>query len=721
MVIDKIRYRNVIDNPPAREAKWRTPSEYGNRTEAASAQRLGRSGVQRLVKRSMGCPGRKAGGLGVGVGGAGESKRGHRDSTKTAQRQQSMAVGSTVRSRIRFVGSKTKRSIVSCNECRRRKKRCDEERPQCGACTKRRVDCVYQRDRLEEEVDGGSTVATSGDGQAGKREKESGGQLLAVANVGGGNTVLSPGWYKYMVFSPDGDTDFPPLESVSGSFDAGVDVHLNLGLNPGLSQDIGGLGGLGMKLEMDLDFVARSIIDTFSTARFAATRMDEDVSAKAADKFLKSCALLLPLAYRSRPVRMVLCAWILSMKGDTRTSQFLDEALGICDRLELKIDYSNDWHEDDLIDYIVSLTCLTIISTINGDTELWKISFERLYTGLRKVGLDMLLLMIKRQENRHVLLWVINWFFYQDVFKMIKVTSNRLLGPLFSKKEYLKFITGGTPPPGVALVEELALSPSSTPPEGDGSLNSSVSTNSEKDFHLKKFFDTSISCCMNLYVVLGEINALYDQFAIKIQYPIFIYYKNVEPAMRNMTEEEQLEFVHTDVYLEYEEIRYGFHSWVQKKTDFLQKRVQECTMVSEGYGPIEEETVAYFEVMKLSVLLYLKFKLKELSATNYEIKQIVLGIFEKMRFLLRHTNGRFNSGQLLFPFLIIGANVCEMRDRIMVKSFYLSMVNSVGSNKRNLEQIWTIVQEFWRLNPDGVSFKMWQNILNKYDWNVCVI
>ena len=640
-----------------------------------------------------------------------------------------MAVASTARSRIRFVGSKTKRSIVSCNECRRRKKRCDEERPQCGACTKRRVECIYQRDRHEEELEEGNTVAKTGSGEIVEKEKDIGGQVLAVANVGGGgnggNTVLSPGWYKYMVFSPEEGTEFPLLESVGGSFDGGVDVHLNMGINSGLLPDmggLGGLGGLGMMLDMDLDFVARSIIDMFGTTSFGAAWSEAGAStAKAADKFLKSCALLLPLAYRSRPVRMVLCAWILSMNGDTRTSQFLDEALGTCDRLELKIDYGDHWHEDDLIDYIVSLTCLTIISTINGDTELWKISFERLYTGLRKVGLDMLLVMIKREENKNVLLWVINWFFYQDVFKMIKVTSNRLLGPLFSKKEYLKFITGGVPPEGAPPVEEMSPSPSSTPTDRDGSTSSRVSTNSDKDFHLKKFFDTSISCCMNLYVVLGEINALYDQFSIKIQYPILIYYKHVEPVMRNMTEKEQLEFVYSDVYLEYEAIRYEFHSWVQEKTDLLEKRVQECTMVSEGYGPIEEETVAYFEIMKLSVLLYLKFKLKELSATNYEIKQIVLGIFEKMRFLLKQANGRFNSGQLLFPFLIMGANICELRDRVMVKNFYLSMVNTVGSNKRNLEQIWTIVQEFWRLNPDGVSFKMWQNILNKYDWNVCVI
>lgn len=692
-----------------------------------------------------------------------------------------MATAGIARTRIRFVGSKTKRSIVSCNECRRRKKRCDEKRPQCGACTKRRVECLYQRDRKDDESEQEEQqkkVKCSDGGDSGKKEDpenavignhnndddqnkieevvgimprqslldepvdELGNQILVVAKGGTGAetgvgemvSVSSPGWYnRYTLFSPADSNEFQSLDPMSFtrggnggsggssrnsvSSGLGPDISVNINFDPPLDS-MHGFGNISMNLEMDLDSLAKSIIGSFDAMSFK--EKPQTTLGRGTDKFLKSCSLLLPLAYRSRPILMALCAWILSMNGDIQTSQFLDESLMICDRLEFKIDYSGEWDEDDLIDYIVSLTCLTIISTINGDTGLWKLSFERLYTGLRKVGLDMLLVMIKKQENKNVFLWAINWFFYQDVFKMIKVTSKRLLGPLFSKKEYMKFITNGASE-SVSTNDIRGLTASPPTLTASASRSSGATASSNKDFLLKKFFDKSISCCMNLYVALGEINALYDQFSIKIQSPILVYYKHVEPVMRELTEEEKLEFVHSDVYLEYEAIRYDFHSWVQEKTALLEKRVQECSIINEGFGPIEEEMVVYFKVMKLSVLLYLKFKLQELSATSYEVKQIVLNIFEKMRFLLKVANGRFNSGQLLFPLLIIGANVCEVRDRIMIKSFYVKMRRSMGTNTKNLELVWTIIQEFWRLNPDGLSFEMWQNILNKYDWNVCVI
>lgn len=629
-------------------------------------------------------------------------------------------------SKIRFVGNKSKRSIVSCNECRRRKKRCDEKRPKCSACVKRRVNCEYYKDLKEnkknkkiEEIEETKKISTNlkdNDKFINQNDNEVILDINIINNDNNNNESnndvgdididnqiviidkndnISPEWNKFMIFSPTESTnEFQPLDSPINNF-FNYNSNINSEFNNFNNIEFNNVDNLfnnlnnDLNFEIDLEFIAKSIIESF-----IRNDINFEFKNKFKDKFLKSFSLLLPLTKTSKPILIILSTWILSIKNDIKLSKFIDESLKICNKLEFKIDYSEDWNEDDLINLIVCLTGLTIISSNNSDTALWKDSFERLYSCLRKIGLEMLFFIIKNNNNKKIMHWVINWFFYQDIFKMIKVTSNRLLGPLFSKKEYLKFMKS-------AEKEE----------ENDNN-------NNNNELLLNKCFDNSISCCINLFLVLGEINALYDQFIIKIQKPIKTYYQFILPIMNSLNEDEQIKFVNSEIYLNYELIRFKFHSWVQDKTLLLEKRILDCSIFNNGIGPIEEDMIIYFKVMKLSVLLYMKFKIKELTATNYEIKQIVLDIFDKMRFLINIK--KFNN-KLLFPLLMIGANVCEYRDKIMIKGFYIKMLENSGYNKKNLQQVFTIIQEFWKLNPNGVSFEMWQNIINKYDWNVCIV
>lgn len=615
-------------------------------------------------------------------------------------------------SKIRFVGNKSKRSIVSCNECRRRKKRCDEKRPKCSACVKRKVNCEYFKDLKENKNIKKIEEINNNDNDKGIISNQNNNEIILDINnndkieIDNQNIIIekndniSPGWDKLMIFSPNESTnEFQSLDSPTNNFF----IINNNNNNNNVNSEFINFNNIefnnlfnnlnnDLNFEIDLEFIARSIIDSF-----IKNDINSEFDNKFKDKFLKSFSLLLPLTKTSKPILIILSAWILSIKNDYKLSKFIDESLKICDKLEIKIDYSEDWDEDDLINLIVSLTGLTIISSNNSDTALWKASFERLYSCLRKIGLEMLFFIIKNNNNKKIFHWVINWFFYQDIFKMIKVTSNRLLGPLFSKKEYLKFIKSTE--------------------EDNNDNNNELKIENENEILINKCFDNSISCCINLFVVLGEINALYDQFIIKIQEPIKTYYQFILPIMNSLNEEEQIKFVNSEIYLNYELIRFKFHSWVQDKTLLLEKRILDCSIFNKGIGPIEEDLIIYFKVMKLSVLLYMKFKIKELTATNYEIKQIVLDIFAKMRFLVKIK--KF-SNKLLFPLLMIGANVCEYRDRIMIKGFYIKMLENSESNKKNLQQVFTIIQEFWKLNPNGVSFEMWQNVINKYDWNVCI-
>jgi hypothetical protein len=614
--------------------------------------------------------------------------------------------------KIKFISIKSKRSIVSCNECRRRKKRCDEQKPNCGACLKRNVECKYHQDTKESQ-----TKALFDNN---KKDNKNGNNSNNIDNIGTidsidkidktdkldnidnidniddknssviinnhGQILKSPdysNWMKYLSISPESmsamtmsnfdiyinSPDFQPLDSMSSEF---FTINNNYNIN-------------NIRFDIDLEIIARTLIDSFKIKIDNNTNIYENF--KITNKFVKSFNILYPITFKSDPILITLAAWLLLINNEySQSEQFFKESIEICNKLEIKIEYSNNWTEDNLIDYIVCLTCQTIISSLNSDTLLWKLSFEKLFTILKKIGLDMFILLIKKPENKMIFIWVINWFFYQDVFKMIKVTSNRLLGPLFSKKEYKKFITN----------EEFT-----------------------DIFDKNDLFENSISCCINLHIALGEINALYDQFAIEIQKVIKTYYKNIKPILDSIKDyNEKIKFVNSEIYLNYELVRSNFHDWVKEKTSLLETRILDCRINLDGIQlPINSELLDYFKLIKLSVLLYMKFKIKELSATSYEIKQLVLQIFSKFRIILK-TN-KFDK-QLLFPLLIVGANICEERDRIMVTGFYQQIKNN-NLPRKNVEQVWKIILEFWKLNPNGLSFDMWQNIINKYDWNVCII
>ena len=590
--------------------------------------------------------------------------------------------------RIRFVGSKVQRSTVSCLECRRRKKKCDEKRP-CGGCKKRNVHCVdkvidkgnVKREVMEEKVD--------------DEDKED-----------DSNSVLTLIDSNQLVVKFNTD-DYTPLDNINSfySFKFGKDLSPLLSpiLSPKLIQILGSDNlklpdpisnftlSPAMKIDTELEVLARNIVDKFQ------------LSNKLSDIYHNTYRLLLPISFKSKIILITLCSLVLSITEEIDATIFLDYSQKLTEELGYRIDYVGGWNEDDLIEFIVCLSCHTIIAGICNDTLLWKTSFETLYHTLKKIGLEMFITLIHKSNNKHIFKWVVNLFFYQDVCKIIKVTQNKKLGPMFSKAEYLKFIH-------------------------DHDHNNDNDNDNKGDTHDMQLTQVNsnsgiFSVCLNLYVVLGEVNALYDQFSVRIQRLIDRYYNEIKPILDNITDpDDQINFANTKLYLDYEKFRSDFHYWVQDKTYLLEQRIKASQMNSNENTPPDFQTCCYFDLMKMTVLLYMKFKIKELPATSYEIKNLVLLLFGKFRTLLLYPN--FHS-HLLFPLLILGANVCEERDRVMIRGFYKSMTqqqdNSLISSRRSLSQIWIVLQEFWRLNPNGVSFDMWQNIINKYEWDICIV
>lgn len=636
-----------------------------------------------------------------------DSKRVVLDLLATKKRRSRRNMG-----RIRFVDAKTKRSIVSCNECRRRKKRCDEKRPKCSDCIKRDADCTYQKDNderlggiysvVKKKIELKNNTEYSRDVVVQNIEttrwinyvgKDSTGFQLQE-DAGDGDTEC-----KDETNSTDGEAGGEKSEnkavavSAKPSFEINADfieminstMNIGTGMNMGYKINV----EMGWNKSVELTTVNPVQLDLHELSSLVIEAFKKKNLNTKNNKFIESFKVLVPFANSSAAIKIILSSWILIMNNEiSQSSQLFHESLRINEELEFKIEYSGEWNEFDLIDYLVCLIIQNIISSITNNIRIWKLSFEKLFSMLKKIGLKMLKMIIRDKKNKRLLSWVMNWFFYQDIFKMVKVTDKRILGPVFSKKEYYTYI---------------------------------CKESNEEDEYGSNEQDIK-SYCINLHIILGEINSLYDKFSIRIKDPINRYYKEIYPVMKDLeaagNDEELIRFVNSEMYLRYEMIRSKFHDWVQETTSLLEKKIVSCSIEAGGSAtyPINKDLLEYFELMKLSVLLYMKFKIKELSAPSYEIKNIVLKIFSKFRNLV--DNRKFNNS-LLFPLLIVGANVCEERDRIMVKGFY--RVIKDNSECINIEQVWKIILEFWKLNPNGLSFEMWQNIINKYDWNVCII
>lgn len=583
------------------------------------------------------------------------------------------------RMNIKFVGNtKIKRSLLSCDDCRRRKKRCDELKPKCSSCIKRTVECVYtQKSNI-----GKSNKVSKVDS---KKLKIIPQQLQVKQEVD-----LNHSLFNFLVDS----TESPSL-SLSPLFQLNID---NISISPFLNsqnlQDIPSYEALDFKLSpmnglvLDLDFLANSIINSSS---------NDDL--KNSYKFAQMLTILKPLCTRSTSILFSFAAILLALKNDDRFEQFVFEAKKLSTELKLKIDASeDDVNDNDLINYIVTITCLSMIASFTGDSAFWKETFEQLYEILKNANLKHILSVLSNGENKNTVMWVVHWFFQQDLSKIIKVTNLKKIGPVFTKLEYQDL-----------LLEE----PNTTPSE----IIIDESISPEQKFKI----DPILSCCYELYLVLGGINKTYDEFSFRITGLIDYYYKFIKPIMDQLiTEEEKIEFLNSETYSKYEDTRIIFHDWVQFNTSRIEDKIVNCTINTSNINNLPdieiEKIIKFFTLFQRTILLYLKIKLKELSTPSYEIKQLLLHMFKT----LRELSGTNLNDYLLFPLLIVGASVSEYRDRLMVKSIYLHM-NESTKFKRNLNEIWKIILDFWEINPNGVTFHMWQNAINKLDWNICLV
>lgn len=198
--------------------------------------------------------------------------------------------------KLRFIHIKEKRSVVSCDECRRRKKGCDEKRPKCSACLKRNVDCTYnfgkKRDKMVKQNQQKIKLVNK---TLLNEEIVTESDLQTTLPI----TTFSPTWF------PETDLNFSATESTF--CDLATDIDDNIPETTTLLKTL---------LLLDSDSIALNIIEDFNRNN----RMK--CSGRMNETFIKCYEFLSSLIYSSRPILLAFSSWILSLSIDSQIGLF---------------------------------------------------------------------------------------------------------------------------------------------------------------------------------------------------------------------------------------------------------------------------------------------------------------------------------------------------------------------------------------------------------------
>lgn len=430
---------------------------------------------------------------------------------------------------------------------------------------------------------------------------------------------------------------------------------------------------LESSLELDLEFQALAIISS------------SDNMKDYFNKYNQCYSLILSLAYSNKTVMYTFAGWLLSINQLPVAEKFLKQSTKLFELTESNLLSSNEDFVGDITGVIVSRTCHALIASSKGDYASWRKIFEKIYKLLDQLGIEEAFGLF--QDNPFAC-WVLGWFFYQDIFKLGRLSNREVFGPLFSKNTYKK------------LIEVTAYSKIKNPgfPAGCGPLT---------------------RCCSNLYITMGEVNTLYDLFAVKLQElnkykEIFInpIIENKSISRNNLTY-----FLDSDIYKKYDSMKKHFYSWFNMKVGVLEEKIchTEPNLDIPGLTDDQKNRLNLFhDILKISLQVFLKVRILGCSTANLQIKllreEIVSGLHKLVAWELNN--------YLLFPFLIAGTSVHEEVDKLRLKKLYCELKTRLKSG--NLEKVWEMIKNVWDSYDDKDKVQNTGDLLSVIDCDVCV-
>lgn len=579
-----------------------------------------------------------------------------------------------MKNQIKFITVKSARSHGRCEACIKRKKSCDRGHPTCSWCLKHNIPCIYK-----------AFVSKR------KRKKK--------------KPIVLP-------IKPSSDSMKEHVLGVKFPENNYIDLkEITDWLVSWTSPEIGIDNLLLDNSTYSLKRISNDDIPNFDL-NFRKDRLEvigcEFLSKfkDSEEKYYHTMKLFLPLAQDSRPLFYSIVGWCMLLKPQADNiydaTLYLKKAEDICEQMkdELKKN-SKSLTKKYILSLVATLSCLLFASSSNGDSKSWRKYFESIYSTLNCIGLEEF---FNKVRESSLGLCILYSFFLNDMKKVIKVTDDNKVGTLFPLKEYKRLISFNFDGAGQFLKVD------------DSSISSSCDL---APLHTAlDLLDPPTGCCIGLFFRLGELNTLSDQFLTMIHTLDDVWGK-LNKKLATISKSQMLDFITSVEYRKYEDIRLHMHDWVQTHTEKLIQRINHTlpriAALKMVKDPIEREhDLTYFRVLQYAILLFVQIKLQEAPLKTFCVKRLMLHCYRNMRQLIVP---EFIS-KLIFPLLVTGAAACEERDRIIIREMYLEMNKT--SNSPNLSKAWEVIQESWKLNPDGDTFDRSQNIINQLDWNICL-
>lgn len=594
------------------------------------------------------------------------------------------------------------RSRNGCLECKRKRKKCDENRPSCTRCLKSNTICVWKENQFKiSKNDKSLTEKQIINTNVEKLEKVKNNYFGQYNKTSEFNTNLSLSPEKENFFSDifdfgkvlphsflDDETDskgeevqvIPKtkksifLEALKEKIVGHTDSFsfLDISLNKYPSQSL--ISGLNESEIICLDYYRTCVSQTIS------------ILPKESNFFLN---LYLPLAESNRSILYALIGWagvFLDSKNMKSPLSYIKKAIKISET-EMK---HNQLTNYDKIAFVSFYTILCAVLICAGDVKEWYEHFQTLHQFLLKQSNGELKNIKKYLGDSKELKWLISNFLYHDVL----TSMSHIKGTCFKMQEYCQILDMD-----ISLNNNFNIESSLKINNGiNNKIDNFSNSNNEIEVIDNDIVCDSLQGCVRpMFVLIGEITNT------------FVDIKNIEKEL--LISEETLS------HEEFLKLRNKIYLDLENKYDNLKRLIENTKphTISLCYLKSDDDLelhLTLFEVYRLSASIYLKTLLKKVPPISLEIQHLVVDLLPCINIII----GSSVQASLCFPLLVAGISCISQSDRFFIREKVSEM--SSFFPVKNFQRILVIIEEVWKINRNGHDCIHWFDISSKLGWDL---
>lgn len=557
----------------------------------------------------------------------------------------------------KFVGA-TYRSNKGCLCCRKRRRKCDETRPECIACVKRNVRCIWREVGAKSPVENPSkrtesTAATSifSDGQELENQNST---LRSIENfiVDEEDNLLSEN--STLIEVSASEPSVLELASETGQL---VTREKNLPTQL--------LTYKGSTNEVHFPLVQTSFLTFFLDAKTTSfVRHFEQkvsgslvVSPRTSNYF---CKTFLLLAYTDESIGHALASWgafYMHQHHNEDVQGHLMKAINLTSKRFPRGASASSY------DYF-TLLCFHLIMlgffVCQGDVSQWWTCFYKCYELILRFGGLRELSSTFHASND--IKFLISNFFYHDI-----LASHAFLnGPLVKVSEYRDIFENGF-------------------------------------FESNYGIDPLQGCLNPVYLLLAEeleVKATMREYQLNLKLLLDEDPQELnEPLDAHLLRAQYLEFCHDNVR-------------------FMEQKIFDCAIDDQLLKDASENEIELhnkaFALFKTVCELYWVLHLKECSPKSWELQRLLLCLFD-------HIEELQDTQMILIlclPLLMAGLVCFTKHDRSRMTQLFTLIIQKCPVH--NVRRAWLVVQELWKRNTDGDKLLDWAEICRDFGWQLCV-